>query len=144
MAFQTGTTQTLCAMCAKGARRDGMRAGPADLSELLDGVAVTHGPVSHDEAEQILLRFNASHWDNGHEKARYTIPADPQRDDDIRLSAYIAHQRARDAEVAALRQIISDAAREVGAQVSPECSLEFMALLPREIALALRRAEGGR
>mgnify|MGYP001474768248 CR=1 FL=1 len=36
------------------------------------------------------------------------------------------------------------AAREVGAQVAPECSLEFMALLPREIALAIRRAEGGR
>ena len=50
----------------------------------------------------------------------------------------------RAAEVAALRQIISDAAREVGAQVSPECSLEFMALLPREVAMALRRAEGGR
>jgi hypothetical protein len=48
------------------------------------------------------------------------------------------------AEAATLRKIISDAAREVGAQVSPECSLDFMALLPREIALAIRRAEGGR
>ena len=47
----------------------------------------------------------------------------------------------RNAEMAALRQIISDAAREVGAQVSPECSLEFLATLPREISLALRRAE---
>lgn len=106
---------------------------------------MTHGPVSHDEAQQILSRFNASHWRQpGQEPARYSIPADPQRDDDLRLSAYIAQQRARDAEVAALRQIISDAAREVGAQVSTSCSLEFMALLPREIALALRRAEGGR
>lgn len=57
--------------------------------------------------------------------------------------AELGREEAR-AEVATLRQIISDAAREVGAQVSPECSLEFMALLPREIALALRRAEGGR
>lgn len=59
-------------------------------------------------------------------------------------AAHAAGVAERDAEVAALRQIISDAAREVGAQVSPECSLDFMALLPREIALAIRRAEGGR
>jgi len=59
-------------------------------------------------------------------------------------AAHDAGVAERAAEVAALRQIISDAAREVGAQVSPECSLDFMALLPREIALAIRRAEGGR
>jgi len=56
-------------------------------------------------------------------------------------AAHAAGVAERDAEVATLRQIISDAAREVGAQVSPECSLEFMALLPREVAMAIRRAE---
>lgn len=45
--------------------------------------------VSHAEARAILSRFNASHWNNPGEHARYTIPADPERDDDIRLARYI-------------------------------------------------------
>jgi hypothetical protein len=52
------------------------------------------GPVTHSEARKILSRFNASHWKHswptGGEVARYSIPADPRRDDDIRLDAYIA------------------------------------------------------
>lgn len=51
------------------------------------------GLVTHDEAKQILVRFCNSHFRNqheGHERARVSIPADPRRDDDIRLSAYIA------------------------------------------------------
>jgi hypothetical protein len=50
--------------------------------------------VTHAEARQILSRFNASHWKHLRptegEVARYSIPADPRRDDDIRLGAYIA------------------------------------------------------
>ena len=58
------------------------------------------GTVAHDEARGILLRFNASHWRNhGKEVARYSIPANPDRDDDIRLGAYIA--RAERLEAAA-------------------------------------------
>lgn len=37
----------------------------------------------------MLSRFNSSHWKNATERARYSIPADPRRDDDIRLGAYI-------------------------------------------------------
>lgn len=49
------------------------------------------GHVGVEEAKEILSRFNASHF--GHrdkDHARYTIPADPRRDDDIRLSRFIA------------------------------------------------------
>lgn len=49
------------------------------------------GLVTHDEARGIRRRFNASHFGHG-EVARYSIPADPKRDDDIRLGAYIARQ----------------------------------------------------
>ena len=56
-------------------------------------------------------------------------------------AAHDAGVASKDAEVATLRQIICDAARECGGLMSPECSLEFMALLPRGIALALRRAK---
>jgi hypothetical protein len=53
-------------------------------------------PVTHEEARQILSRFNASHWRNdGRENARYTIPCDVNRDDDCLLSQYIAEQEAK-------------------------------------------------
>jgi hypothetical protein len=48
--------------------------------------------VTHAEARQILRRLNASHFSNRGdmgERARYSIPADTERDDDIRLAAYI-------------------------------------------------------
>lgn len=45
--------------------------------------------VTHAEAQEILSRFNASHWNNGKERARYSIPARPDYDDDIRLADYI-------------------------------------------------------
>lgn len=55
------------------------------------------GPVSHDEARAILSRFVNSHFKNPGEHARVSIPADPRRDDDLRMAAYIAQCRARDA-----------------------------------------------
>ena len=65
---------------------------------------VRAGLVTHDEARAILLRFNASHWRNhGKEIARYSIPADPRRDDDIRLGAYIARSERLDRALADLR-----------------------------------------
>lgn len=71
------------------------------------------GSISHDEASEMLTRFIASHF-NGRmgssgEHARITIPADPRRDDDLRLSAYIEQQRASTAslerELAELRMV---------------------------------------
>lgn len=53
------------------------------------------GPVSHDEARQILNRYNDGHFKQG-EGPRYTIPADVMRDDDIRLGAYIKQNQERD------------------------------------------------
>lgn len=53
---------------------------------------LVEGPVTVEEATEMLSRFNASHWHNrggGVERARYSIPANPRRDDDIRLGAFI-------------------------------------------------------
>jgi hypothetical protein len=61
--------------------------------------------VTDDEAEQILSRFNNSHWrDRGNtgEQARYSIPANPDRDDDIRLAAYIEQTRGLRKRIAGL------------------------------------------
>lgn len=45
---------------------------------------------SHAEARDIVARFMASHFEDGtKERARITIPADPRRDDDIRIGAFI-------------------------------------------------------
>ena len=71
------------------------------------------GPISHDEAQEILSRFNSSHWHHsrptGREVARYSIPANPLRDDDIRLGAYIAQQRALAAALAPILAKIAEA-----------------------------------
>lgn len=64
------------------------------------------GEVSCDEAREIARRYNASHFRNYRdcgEEARYSIPVDPRRDDDIRLEAFIrraevAFKRLADAE----------------------------------------------
>lgn len=72
----------------------------ADDMETKDHAAAGH--VSHDEADAILHRFNASHWGSAGEHARYSIPADPRRDDDIRLAAYIAAARKTEADRDAL------------------------------------------
>lgn len=60
-------------------------------------LAIEHaraGEVSTVEALEIASRYNTSHFRDrmpaGTEEARYSIPADPRRDDDIRLAAFIA------------------------------------------------------
>lgn len=58
-------------------------------------------PVTHDDARAILSRFNQSHWwpkrvNETGERARYSIPFDEERDDDVRLERYINQNRAAD------------------------------------------------
>lgn len=68
-----------------------------------------HETISHDEAEAIADRYNASHWKlTNKERARYSIPADPKRDDDLRLVAYIKQNRAKDSELASLKSELED------------------------------------
>ena len=68
-----------------------MSASRRDINRLADKIDAGH--ITHAEAEEIADRYHASHF-RGRcgmgEEARYTIPADPKRDDDIRLQAYIA------------------------------------------------------
>ncbi|SPZ07556.1 Uncharacterised protein [Pseudomonas luteola] len=47
------------------------------------------------------------------------------------------------AENKRLRQIIINSAKEVGAALSTECSLEFMERLPQEIWLVMQRQQDG-
>lgn len=86
------------------------------------------GHVTHEEAHQILSRFNASHFRGrmgpNTEEARYTIPANPRRDDDIRLSAYIAQNER-----------IEHAAREVIAVAIAEGTCTMDSLVPLREAL---------
>lgn len=66
------------------------------------------GEVSVEEAKDILSRFVASHFRSKpfDERARFTIPADPRRDSDIRMSAFIRRAELAFAEVDRLRRII--------------------------------------
>lgn len=61
---------------------------------------LTKRPISHDEASAAVQRLVNSHFNNHpdtHEHGRMSIPANPDRDDDLVLSAYIEQQRAREA-----------------------------------------------
>lgn len=69
--------------------------------------------VTHAEAREILSRFNASHWNNGKERARYSIPANPDYDDDIRLGDYIEQAEATERELLELQGNDSEDEREL-------------------------------
>lgn len=64
------------------------------------------GTVTHDEAEEAVHRMIASHFNKiDTEHMRASIPANPKRDDDLRVLAYIQQQRkasAKRANVAGL------------------------------------------
>lgn len=50
--------------------------------------------ISHEEAEKIAFRFIHSHFNTEGEKPTASIPANPRRDDDLRLLEYIRQQDA--------------------------------------------------
>lgn len=57
---------------------------------------LTKRPISHAEARQALQRFVDGHFKNQEEGPRISIPARPDYDDDLVLSAYIKQQEAAD------------------------------------------------
>lgn len=61
------------------------------------------GPISSEEAREILERFCASHFEKKSEHARMSIPADPMRDDDLRMAAFIDQ---RDELLADMRELL--------------------------------------
>jgi hypothetical protein len=66
-----------------------------DVSSLDDDLCKRAGHVSRAEAREILHRFCNSHFNRPNsERPRITIPADPRRDDDLRMIAYIKQQSA--------------------------------------------------
>lgn len=56
---------------------------------------LTARQISHDEADEALRRFENAFWRKDAEGPRVSIPANPERDDDMILHAYIQQQRAR-------------------------------------------------
>lgn len=77
------------------------------------GAGMPEATPTHEEARDILSRFNASHFGlSGREHARYSIPANPDRDDDIRLAAYIKAAEATSAALAQSAARIEELERE--------------------------------
>lgn len=69
------------------------------------------GEVSVAEARESLGRFVRSHFHNhdyGLERARFSIPADPRRDDDIRLGAFISRAEKALAAIARVTEVLDD------------------------------------
>ena len=71
------------------------------------------GEVSVEEAREALGRFVRSHFRHhdyeGKERARFSIPADPRRDDDIRLGAFISRAEVAFRRIEAALDVLGDA-----------------------------------
>ena len=51
--------------------------------------------ISHQEADEAAIRLINSHFKNDAERARVSIPANPERDDDLIIRSYIRQQMRR-------------------------------------------------
>ena len=88
--------------------------------------------ITCEEAFAILLRFNASHFrKTDSEHARYSIPANPQRDDDLRMHAFIKQSERLRAEVARLSKELEEA--QVRSRLELQGALEALAIHVAEI-----------
>ena len=77
-------------------------AGPGDL--LYRSEWETTRTITHDEAHEIARRLIASHFNRTDcETARASIPANPDRDDDLLINSYIKQQARKDAATPAPR-----------------------------------------
>lgn len=102
---------------------------PAEMAEATQAANVREdlrlaGPVSVKEAHEILSRFIASHFrKTNRERARFTIPANSKRDDDIRMSAFIEQHAAAEARVLKLETAIIRVHTELKRLVEKEGSV---------------------
>lgn len=82
-------------------------------------------PPNHEEALEIAQRYiDCAFQNEGRERPRHSIPARPDYDDDLRLTAYIRHQRdcfvpaasiaAAEAELVSVKRERSDLRSELG------------------------------
>lgn len=100
---------------------------PAELCPARRDSHVRAGVVTPAEAKQILSRYNASHFRSPErEHARYSIPANPLRDDDIRLGAFIANSEEL---VDAARALFEPAFLESAAHELPPTDRPFARFL---------------
>jgi hypothetical protein len=106
---------------------------------------LTKRPISHDEAREIAQRLINSHFRN-EPHARASIPAKPDYDDDLLISAYIEQQRRgglgdRALIADRLRQIIALDRRVCGTTSEDEIEYDGdLGRIAREALAALDRA----
>lgn len=85
------------------------------------------GKVSHEEAEAAVDRMIASHFNRpDKEHMRASIPANPKRDDDLRMLAYIEQQRQKDIPEEITFEDIETISRQLAADlgVDPDEEIE--------------------
>jgi hypothetical protein len=98
------------------------------------------GPVTAEEALEIAHRFVNGHFRNaGKEGPRISIPADPMRDDDIRLVAFIEQSAVAITERNELQVTLENRAR-AGAGVAFDIKeLQDELLLAQDSVMRMRR-----
>ena len=85
-------------------------------------------PMTHEEARDAVGRFNASHWNNPGEKARYSIPARPDYDDDIRLMTYINASEQQSSRIAELEAENADLRHRFDVEVHQQVDMATRSL----------------
>ena len=83
--------------------------------------------ISHDEAKEIALRLIAGAFHREDKRPQFSIPANPDRDDDLRMIDYINQQAALAAQVGECKTcggrgyVVEDAEYEPVAVRCPDC-----------------------
>lgn len=113
-----GTRQPMGGPCPSCPKPMTTQQGGGKLS---DEISDRCGPITHDEAREMLGRMVNSHFKNPREHMRASIPGNPGRDDDLRMIAYIQQQRAQLAAAKAEREVMEVERQERDAKLFEVC-----------------------
>lgn len=107
------------------------------------------GEVSCKEAREIADRYHRSHFRERTpgDQARYSIPVDPRRDDDVRLEAFIRRAEAAFRDLDLLERARAHPNPAHGGRAPPGCSERRLVATPedrRAVLEALYLSEWGK
>ena len=117
---------TAAARCAITAYLEALTP-PGDVGELgkphmLDPAT----PVTHEEAFEIAKRFIDYRFGNENEVPRASIPCDLERDDDVRLHAYIRQNARLSARLAEVERLVQQREKELAATFCDDAKMKLL------------------
>lgn len=83
-------------------------------------------PVTHEEAFEIAKRFIDYRFGNENEVPRASIPCDLERDDDVRLHAYIRQNARLSARLAEVERLVQQREKELAATFCDDAKMKLL------------------